>query len=66
MVCDVFLMFFLRLVNKAPTLRENAEESVVGMKWDTDVEAGSVRFFFNYIVLFLFCCPVLWSSILDP
>ena len=46
MVCDVFfLLFFNRLVNKAPTLRENAEESVVGMKWDTDVEAGSVRLF---------------------
>jgi len=29
-----------RLVSKASTLRENAEESVVGMKWDTDVEAG--------------------------
>jgi len=54
-------------VNKAPTLRENAEESVVGMKWDTDVEAGSVRRFFNYIVLsFLFCCPVFCFSILDP
>lgn len=29
-----------KLVSKASTLRENAEESVVGMKWDTDVEAG--------------------------
>ena len=47
-----FKFFFPRLVNKAPTLRENAEESVVGMKWDTDVEAGSVRCFFNYIVPF--------------
>lgn len=44
-----FYFFFNRLVNKAPTLRENAEESVVGMKWDTDVEAGSVR-------LFILCC----------
>ena len=62
-----FLLFFDRLVNKAPTLRENAEESVVGMKWDTDVEAGSVRFFFNYIVLsFFFCCPVFCFSILNP
>ena len=43
-VCDVFFLLN-RLVNKAPTLRENAEESVVGMKWDTDVEAGSVRLF---------------------
>ena len=32
--------FVFRLVSKASTLRENAEESVVGMKWDTDVEAG--------------------------
>lgn len=46
MVCDVF---FNRLVNKAPTLRENAEESVVGMKWDTDVEAGSVSLFFSVV-----------------
>ena len=45
-VCDVF---FNRLVNKAPTLRENAEESVVGMKWDTDVEAGSVSLFFSVV-----------------
>ena len=32
--------FLSRLVAKASTLRENAEESVVGMKRDTDVEAG--------------------------
>lgn len=49
-----FFKFFYRLVNKAPTLRENAEESVVGMKWDTDVEAGSVTCFFNYIVRLFF------------
>ena len=46
-----FLLFFNRLVNKAPTLRENAEESVVGMKWDTDVEAGSVR-----LLSIILCC----------
>ena len=34
------MCFVVRLVSKASTLRENAEESVVGMKWDTDVEAG--------------------------
>ena len=32
--------FVRRLVARASTLRENAEESVVGMKRDTDVEAG--------------------------
>lgn len=67
MVCDVFLNVLPRLVNKAPTLRENAEESVVGMKWDTDVEAGSVRCFFNYVVLFFFSVVHFFcSSILDP
>ena len=36
-----FVTFILcRLVARASTLRENAEESVVGMKRDTDVEAG--------------------------
>lgn len=60
-VCDVFfLLFFNRLVNKAPTLRENAEESVVGMKWDTDVEAGSVRRF-SIILCCLFFSVVLFS-----
>lgn len=56
-VCDVF---FNRLVNKAPTLRENAEESVVGMKWDTDVEAGSVRLF-SIILCCLFFSVVPFS-----
>ena len=61
-VCDVFffLLFFNRLVNKAPTLRENAEESVVGMKWDTDVEAGSVRLF-SIILCSLFFSVVPFS-----
>ena len=36
------MIILFRLVSKASTLRENAEESVVGMKWDTDVEAGYV------------------------
>ena len=61
MVCDVFFFtFFNRLVNKAPTLRENAEESVVGMKWDTDVEAGSVRLF-SIILCCLFFSVVPFS-----
>lgn len=58
-VCDVFFLLN-RLVNKAPTLRENAEESVVGMKWDTDVEAGSVRLF-SIILCCLFFSVVPFS-----
>ena len=58
-VCDVFFLLN-RLVNKAPTLRENAEESVVGMKWDTDVEAGSVRLF-SIILCSLFFSVVPFS-----
>lgn len=55
-----FYFFSNRLVNKAPTLRENAEESVVGMKWDTDVEAGSVRRF-SIILCCLFFSVVPFS-----